>query len=252
MEHNIEEFKIYTDDYLYLGDPILLKVDHTFRVVDLCEEIAKSLNLSDEDIELAKICGLLHDIARFEQYKQYQTYRDRISVDHGDLGYEILTENNYLDNYLYNKEDENVILNAVRFHNKKDIPEELSDREKLFLKITKDADKIDILYLITIGHIVYNIQDTYFSDGILDSIRNNTITDSNLVKTKADVVSISLGYIFDVNFPISIKILYEKDYINKEIDMYKNMSTNKKTKKQFEEIREIISKYMEKRMKDVR
>jgi putative nucleotidyltransferase with HDIG domain len=252
MEHNIEEFKIYTDDYLYLGDPILLKVDHTFRVVDLCEEIAKSLNLSDEDIELAKICGLLHDIARFEQYKQYQTYRDRISVDHGDLGYEILTENNYLDNYLYNKEDENVILNAVRFHNKKDIPEELSDREKLFLKITKDADKIDILYLITIGHIVYNIQDTYFSDGILDSIRNNTITDSNLVKTKADVVSISLGYIFDVNFPISIKILHEKDYINKEIDMYKNMSTNKKTKKQFEEIREIISKYMEKRMKDVR
>jgi putative nucleotidyltransferase with HDIG domain len=252
MEHNIEEFKIYTDNYLYLGDPILLKVDHTFRVVDLCEEIAKSLNLSDEDIELAKICGLLHDIARFEQYKQYQTYRDRISVDHGDLGYEILTENNYLDNYLYNKEDENVILNAVRFHNKKDIPEELSDREKLFLKITKDADKIDILYLITIGHIVYNIQDTYFSDGILDSIRNNTITDSNLVKTKADVVSISLGYIFDVNFPISIKILHEKDYINKEIDMYKNMSTNKKTKKQFEEIREIISKYMEKRMKDVR
>ncbi len=252
MEHNIEEFKIYTDDYLYLGDPILLKVDHTFRVVDLCEEIAKSLNLSDEDIELAKICGLLHDIARFEQYKQYQTYRDRISVDHGDLGYEILTENNYLDNYLYNKEDENVILNAVRFHNKKDIPEEISDREKLFLKITKDADKIDILYLITIGHIVYNIQDTYFSDGILDSIRNNTITDSNLVKTKADVVSISLGFIFDVNFPISIKILYEKDYINKEIDMYKNMSTNKKTKKQFEEIREIISKYMEKRMKDVR
>ncbi len=50
MEHNIEEFKIYTDDYLYLGDPILLKVDHTFRVVDLCEEIAESLNLSDVDM----------------------------------------------------------------------------------------------------------------------------------------------------------------------------------------------------------
>ncbi len=252
MEHNIEEFKIYSEDYLYLGDPIVLKVDHTLRVMDLCEQIAKSLHLSNEDIELAKTCGLLHDIARFEQYKQYQTYQDSKSIDHGDLGYEILTENNYINKYLYNKEDENVILNAVRFHNKKDLPEELSDREKLFLEITKDADKIDILYLTTIGHIIHHLDDTEFSDGIIDSIKKHIITDKNLVKTKADQISISLGFIFEIYFPLSIKILYEKDYINKVIDIYKDKSTNEKTKEQFEEIRTIISKYMEKRMKDVR
>lgn len=252
MQHNIEEFKIYADKYLYLGDPIILKIDHTFRVMDLCTEIAKSLNLSDEDIELAKFCGLLHDIARFEQYKQYQTYKDRDSIDHGDLGYEILTENNYLNEFIYKKEDENVILNAVRFHNKKDVPEELSDREKLFLEITKDADKIDILYLTTIGHIVHNLDDTEFSNGIIDSIKNHIITDRNLVKTKADQISICLGFIFEIYFPLSIKILYEKDYINKVIDIYEEKSTNKQTKKQFEEIRKIIAEYIEKRMKDVR
>ena len=208
MDYNIDEYKIYADKYLYLGDPIVLKIDHTFRVVKLCEEIAKSLNLSDEDIELAKFCGLLHDIGRFEQYKQYQTYRDKDSVDHGDLGYEILTEEDYIKKYIYKEEDENIVLNAVRFHNKLSMPENLSEREKLFLKITRDADKIDILYLVTIGHIVHEIADTSFSDGIIDSIRKNIVTDRNLVKTQADQVSITLGFIFDIYYPLSIKILY--------------------------------------------
>ena len=252
MDYNIEEFKRYADDYLKLGDPIVLKIDHTLRVVELCEEIAKSLNLNDNDIELAKTCGLLHDIARFEQFKQYQTYADKKSIDHGDLGYEILTENNYINKYHYKKENENIILSAVRFHNKKDVPEELSDREKLFLKITKDADKIDILYLTTIGHIIHHLDDTEFSEGIIDSIKKNKVTDKNFVKTKADQISISLGFIFETYFPLSIKIIHEKDYLNKVIDIYKEKSINKKTKEQFEEIRSILNKYVEKRLKDVR
>ena len=121
MDYNIEEFKRYADDYLELGDPIVLKIDHTLRVVELCEEIAKSLNLNDNDIELAKTCGLLHDIARFEQFKQYQTYADKKSIDHGDLGYEILTENNYINKYHYKKENENIIINKEQFKNKKKI-----------------------------------------------------------------------------------------------------------------------------------
>ena len=102
MDYNIDEFKIYTDKYTYLGDPVILKVDHTFRVVKLCAEIAKSLNLSDEDIALAKLCGLLHDIGRFEQYRIYHTYKDKDSIDHGDLGYEILTDDNYIEKFQYN------------------------------------------------------------------------------------------------------------------------------------------------------
>ena len=252
MDYNIDEFKIYTDNYTELGDPVILKIDHTFRVVDLCEEIAKSLNLNKEDIELAKLCGLLHDIGRFEQYKQYQTFKDRDSVDHGDLGYEILTEEDYIKRFKYNEKDENIILNAVRFHNKLTIPDNLSEREELFMKIIRDADKMDILYLFTIEHIKIEIDDTEFSEGIMESIRNNIVTDRNLVKTKADQLSVSLGFVFDINYPISIEILNEKDYINEEINQYMEKSTNKKTKKQFEEIREIIKEYIEKRMKDVR
>ena len=252
MDFNIDEFKIYTDNYSYLGDPVILKIDHTFRVMKLCEEIAKSLNLNDEDIELAKLCGLLHDIGRFEQYKQFHTFKDLKSIDHGDLGYEILTEEDYIKKFIFNHSDENIVLNAVRFHNKLSIPNDLSERETLFLNITRDADKIDILYLFTNGHIEIDIDDTTFSEPIMDSMRNNLVTDKKLEKTKVDKLAVSLGFVFDINYPFSMKILNEKDYINEEINHYKEKSKSEKAKEQFEEIRNIITKYMEKRVKDVR
>ena len=77
IEKAIEEFKKYTSNYLEYGDMITLKINHTLRVMDLCEEIAKSLNLSEEEIYIAKIIGLLHDIGRFEQYKEYRNIKER-------------------------------------------------------------------------------------------------------------------------------------------------------------------------------
>ena len=76
LDQAIEEFKNYTKDYINLSDKCVLKINHTLRVVKRCEEIAESLDLSKHDIELAKLCGLLHDIGRFEQWKRYETYYD--------------------------------------------------------------------------------------------------------------------------------------------------------------------------------
>ena len=65
MEEKIEVFKKYTDSYIPLSHMCILKVNHTMRVMELCGLIAESLKLSKEDIELAKTCGLVHEIARF-------------------------------------------------------------------------------------------------------------------------------------------------------------------------------------------
>lgn len=73
---NIENAKLefikYTDNYTNLGKECIGKVNYTFRVMDLCGEIAASLDLSEEKVELAKLCGLLHDLGRFEQWKRYK------------------------------------------------------------------------------------------------------------------------------------------------------------------------------------
>ena len=72
------EFIKYTNDYKKEESHLInLKIDHTFRVMDLCKEIADSLGLSEEKVDLARLCGLLHDLGRFEQVKQTDSFSDR-------------------------------------------------------------------------------------------------------------------------------------------------------------------------------
>ena len=91
-----EEFKSYVSNYDITQKPIERKKFHTFRVEKICGEIAVLLGLDEEKINLAKLIGLLHDIARFEQHTIYGTYDDLNSIDHGDLAIEILKIGNYI------------------------------------------------------------------------------------------------------------------------------------------------------------
>ena len=52
-----------------------------YHVAEEARRIAKSLNLSEEEQDLAELIGLLHDIGRFEQWKWYGTYSDKLTMD---------------------------------------------------------------------------------------------------------------------------------------------------------------------------
>jgi len=69
-------FDEYTKNYDINDGKVALKVAHILRVSELSRKIAISLNLSQEDIQLAELIGLLHDIGRFEQIKRYNTFID--------------------------------------------------------------------------------------------------------------------------------------------------------------------------------
>lgn len=80
--------------YMHYYDPsdgkIKLKIDHTYRVAALCEKIADSVGLTGEDKDVAWLLGMLHDIGRFEQIRCFGTFNDGMSVDHAELGADIL------------------------------------------------------------------------------------------------------------------------------------------------------------------
>ena len=59
-----------------------LKIDHTYRVAALCEQIARSIPLTEEQTDHAWLAGLLHDVGRFEQLRRYGTFEDAKSIDH--------------------------------------------------------------------------------------------------------------------------------------------------------------------------
>ena len=129
-------FNSYYSRFEISQSGIYRKYDHTMRVVDYAEEIAKSLDMSEEDIDLARQCALFHDIARFKQWAEYKTFEDSRSFDHGDEGYNILKELGVTDE---------IILLSTKYHNKYAVPDDVDYRTKIFCNIVRDADKIDIM-----------------------------------------------------------------------------------------------------------
>lgn len=252
MEDAVKSFLDYTSNFLENEDyNIKLKIDHTFRVMNLCEKIAKSLNLSLEDVNLAKLCGLLHDIGRFEQWNSYKTFVDSKSVDHGDFGAELLMNESFMRLFNSNCENDNLIINVVRNHNKYKLPK-LSEREKLFNNIVRDADKIDILYLYTINDIKVDIGSDCFSDEVFKCLQENKLIDRDLKKTKADSLAISLAFVFDINYCKTFDILKDNEYLDKELDIYLNKTTNQKLVDQLNEFRKIVNNYIDRRCSYVR
>ena len=83
-------FAAYTEHYNAADPKVKLKIDHTYRVAALCARIARSLSLPPEDVDLAWLCGLLHDVGRFEQLRRYNTFIDSQSVSHAALSVQVL------------------------------------------------------------------------------------------------------------------------------------------------------------------
>jgi len=68
----VQQFKNYTGSLMipdqYMQDHIDLKVRHTYDVIGNIRIIAKDSGLPENDIQLAKIIALVHDIGRFQQF----------------------------------------------------------------------------------------------------------------------------------------------------------------------------------------
>lgn len=152
------------DAYVAAYDPenprIALKVLHTLRVAQLAQQIATGIDLCEQDVDLAWLCGLLHDMGRFEQVRRWNTFRDADSTSHAHLGEEVLFgprerlgkpigggAQPRVRDFVAGEAEDAVIRMAVRHHSDYRLPDELDERARLFCDITRDADKIDILYV---------------------------------------------------------------------------------------------------------
>lgn len=244
-----DEFIKYTEKYDLNESKIEIKQEHSIRVMNISREIAQELQLSQEEVDIATLIGLLHDIARFEQFKRYHTFRDAQSIDHGDLGVEILNKDirKYIETDKYDK----LIKLAVKNHNKYKIQEGLDAKQKLFAQIIRDADKIDIIYE-AIGILWQKrqneVEESKITPAVFEQVLKNQLIKSEDRKTILDDVIAIVAFIFDINFKVSFEILKNRDYINKMLDRYNFKES--KTKEQIEEIRKIANLYIEQKINE--
>ena len=89
-----------------------LKVVHTYRVVDNAKEIAIKLNLSEDDIRLAELIALLHDIGRFEEITVLKRF-DSVGFDHASYGVKMLFEDNMIKDFIVDDSYHEIIKTAI-------------------------------------------------------------------------------------------------------------------------------------------
>ncbi|MBE6155628.1 MAG: HD domain-containing protein [Firmicutes bacterium] len=206
-------FEEYVKGYDFNNDKIVRKYKHTLRVKALCEVIAEDLNLNNEQKKIASLCGLYHDIARFEQATRYNSFDDDKTIDHGDLGYEIFL-NEFADKLQLNQKDRMIIAKSILYHNKYDV-EAVSEEELLFIKIVRDADKIDILYQY--ANVPGMLRDGKSAISIKcheEFMKHHPLKWGDIIN-KRDGILLSLAFVWDLNFPCSFKIIKENKYYEK-------------------------------------
>ena len=107
------------------------------------EYIATNLGLTEEEIQVAKLIALLHDIGRFEQVKLTEGFIDNNHFDHADYGAEILFKGNMIRKFIDENKYDEIIKKAIYNHNKLKIEKDLDEKQKLHCQIIRDADKLD-------------------------------------------------------------------------------------------------------------
>lgn len=215
-------FKEYVSNYNLQDGKIALKVAHILRVSELSKKIATSLNLSEEDIKLAELIGLLHDIGRFEQVRKYNTFIDKISINHGEYGAKILFEDNLIEKFNVDEKYYKIIKTAILNHNRSKIEDNLTKQELYHSKIIRDADKLDFFFVAltdniknTYGCSAEDMQNETFSNEIIREFKEDHMIDYKKRATYGDIWISHMAYVFDFYYKSSYIVIKEKDYLNK-------------------------------------
>ncbi|MBR1413064.1 MAG: HD domain-containing protein [Bacilli bacterium] len=241
IENSIKLFSQYVNNYDISNPKILSKYKHTFRVMENSKVIAKELGLNNEDVDLAMLIGLLHDIGRFEQAVKFDSYGAHVPFDHAKYGVEVLKKDNYIDEFIVNKRIQDIVLTAVNNHNKYCIDEGLDDRTLLFCKIIRDADKLDILNKEVTEE--FNFSNSTISDDIYDFFVNKELVDDKKVQTDLDFELRHMAFIFDINFNCTYEIIKNKNIIDKVFDRFIEINSNEKEK--LKKIKNMLNNYIE-------
>jgi hypothetical protein len=198
----------FTDAHRDVHD-VTQKLGHSRRVAGLCRDLARDLGWPEEDAVAAEAMGWLHDLGRFIQYSQHGTFNDAASVDHGALGADLIVRDGPLDGWDTHHID--AIVFAVRHHNRRCLPDHAGDRSMAFLKLLRDADKIDIMS--TFGEAIRSGDTSRYpqvfadrdavapaSTDLLSELARGETGSYDHISSVGDIILIGVSWVHDINY----------------------------------------------------
>lgn len=243
IDSQIEKFKKYVNKFDFNNEDISRKYYHTFRVVDYAKLIIESITNDERLIKTVMIAALLHDIGRFSQATECNTYNDHKSFDHGNRGAEILLSNNYIDEYESDDYLKDIIIKAVKYHNKKEIPQVDDEFASTVFKVVRDADKTDIM--IEQNTKLKN-KNYILNENLVNDILNKKLCDTKYCKVYDDDMLVYIGFVFDVNYKKTFEIILNSKCLSNKINILKENINDSKIRI----IEEIIFNYINEKLGD--
>ncbi len=236
-QEQIENFKVWFNNYVagFYGDDefvnanLKLKQEHSLRTCKEMMYLAEQLNLSDNQKQIAEVIALLHDVGRFVQFVRYGTYNDPKSTNHCMLGLEVLRQKKILDGV--EQKEKELIEKAIEYHGAKELPKDLDGQCLLFSKLIRDADKIDVLYVVT-GYFKQHREnpdgfklelefsdEPVYSNEILEKVLHGQLVAYSEMKTLNDMKLCLLGWVYDVNFAATLKRIKQRKFLEMLLDL---------------------------------
>ena len=216
-----EALKKFTERYDPKNPRIALKLSHTLRVAQNSERIARSERLPKDEVDLAWLLGLLHDIGRFEQVRRFDTFVDAKSVSHADLGCEILFgERGTIRSFVSDDSDDGLLRAAVGLHSELALPGNLAPRTRLHCEILRDADKIDILKVNCLSPIedIYGVttqemRESGLTPEVVDTFYGHRCVPRSIRREPADMLVGHICFAYELARPASLALMLEQGHL---------------------------------------
>ena len=269
----INSFAVYVLYYFRSDEKIKLKIDHTYRVAGLCQRIAESLGLSEPDVDIAWLLGMLHDIGRFEQIRRFGTFNDVQSVDHAEFGADLLFKEGLIRKFAEgyyeecelarsgNEEAEQIIKNnehhnkdtgllemAIRQHNKYRVKEDLTERQRMFCDILRDADKVDIFKVNADipMEIIYDVTTEELKNGVitkevLESFYKKETVLKSVRRSAVDHIVGHISLLFELVYKESYRQAREQGYVYKLLDFKSDVP---EVNAEFDDMRKYVDEFL--------
>ncbi|MDH3982045.1 MAG: HD domain-containing protein [Kiritimatiellaceae bacterium] len=201
-----------------------LKHEHCVFVARNCRELAVSNGWKSKDINTAEALGFLHDIGRFSQLEEYGTFMDAQSINHGERGWQAITEGDLLDEL--EPQLRSAILDGVRHHNARTIPEGLPKDHLRWVKLIRDADRLDI-YRIVLDAIENDKLEEHPEIGlglslegdpcavVMESILAREAPAYTDLESFSDFVLLILSWVNLMGYPSTLKMMRERGIIDR-------------------------------------
>lgn len=249
IAHAKQEFEKYLDEYDREDEQICLKIVHTYGVVKYAGEIARKMECSGEDVELAELIGLLHDIGRFEQIRRFHSFEPG-TMDHAVFGAELLFgEEKLIRRFVEDDKFDELIDAAIRKHSDFKL-EGIHDARTLFhAKLIRDADKLDNCR-VKLEDAMETLLDLSADEvgkyAISPKVREDAFAGKCICskdrRTPMDYWVSYVAYFYDLNFRETLDIVAEEQYVKRIIGRVPY--TNEQTKKTMEELERQLTEYV--------